>query len=282
MAMTGFYVFSGTGNTLKAASLLVSCLQREGHEAFLERITKDSLARKLPDRIVIAFPVHGFNTPIPVLKFIKSLPSTEKEIPAYIVMTSGEPLSFNNAAYLQAGHLLKKKGFRLYGVFHYVMPYNIIFRHSNPVASRMWNIVKKRCTEDSHTIACSHKHPLQAGLIQRLISLVLRIEHLAMPVIGRGFESAESCTGCGLCVSNCPQNNIMIKDGRASFAGECCGCMACAFSCPHDAVRTSILNHWRVNGKYDFQAKPAKDDEIGRWCRKSYLKYFHTFEKQEN
>ena len=58
--------------------------------------------------------------------------------------------------------------------------------------------------------------------------------------------------------------------------------MACAFSCPEDAVKISVLNAWRVNGQYSFDGAPAEDAEVGRYCRKMYLRYFHESEDGED
>ena len=84
--------------------------------------------------------------------------------------------------------------------------------------------------------------------------------------------------GCGACAARCPERNIRMEGGKPVFGGHCTGCMACAFFCPRDAVRTGILNGWRVNGAYDLTAPPAEDKEVCRYCRKSYLRYFHSYE----
>ena len=48
----------------------------------------------------------------------------------------------------------------------------------------------------------------------------------------------EKCTGCGLCVPNCPEGAIQIIDGKARLVSDlaCDGLGACLGHCPEDAI----------------------------------------------
>jgi ferredoxin len=48
----------------------------------------------------------------------------------------------------------------------------------------------------------------------------------------------EKCTGCGVCVSDCPEGALQIIDGKARLVGDllCDGLGACLKSCPEDAI----------------------------------------------
>ena len=198
----------------------------------------------------------------------------------WFVRTSGEPLALNDAAIVTPRRLLRKRGYLLAGDFYYVMPYNIIFRHSDGMAARMWKIVLSRVGEDAAAMEAGTGSIPRVGPVKRLVSFVLRIEHSAMPWMGKGFRAEESCIGCGTCAAHCPAGNIRMDGGTPQFGGQCFGCMACAFACPKDAVRIGILNGWRVNGGYDFTAPPATDEAVCRYCRRAYLRYFHRWENK--
>lgn len=48
----------------------------------------------------------------------------------------------------------------------------------------------------------------------------------------------DKCTGCGLCVEDCPEGALRIIDGKARLVGDllCDGLGACLTSCPEDAI----------------------------------------------
>lgn len=279
----GFYAFSGTGNTMRVCRLLADELNGLGAKTNIERIFAGSELSDPNDYdgVVIAFPVHAFNAPTALLEFLKTLPKYErgKGKPVWLVRVSGEPLGLNRAAGILPKRILKKRGYAVKGEFSYVMPYNIIFRHSDGMAARMQNAACLLAKRDAQTIFAGEGKLDRNGPFRRFVSFVLRIEHTAMPILGKRFKAGKDCTGCGACVKLCPRGNIEIKDGKPVFHKSCVGCMACAHLCPHDALKISVLNGWRVNGAYRFGGEPATDKEVCRYCRRAYLKYFREAEK---
>lgn len=278
-----FYCFSGTGNTRFACERMIKELEERGHEGKLYMI---SLKSALPapegyDCMVAAYPVHAFNAPTPVIKFLKKLPKSNA-LPVYLLRTSGEPLKLNHASGVLPKRILRRKGYVLRGEFYYVMPYNIIFRHSDGMAARMARTMERRAALDAASLIAGEGNLISNGIFRRSVSFLLRIEHPAMPLIGRTFRVKKSaCASCGQCAEKCPQGNIKLVDGLPKFGGNCIGCMSCALRCPKDAIRISVLNGWRVNGEYSFEGEPAADDEVCRYCRKSYLRYFHESENKK-
>lgn len=273
------YFFSGTGNTRRVCELLMAELNGEGHETILYPIAAGN-APPMPkdaDMLLVGYPVHAFNAPAPVINFLKTLPQGSGRS-CFLVRTSGEPLKLNHAAGITPKRILRRKGFSVKGEFHYVMPYNIIFRHSDGMAARMNLAMERRIADDARSVANNEGALCRNGIFRRIVSFVLRIEHPAIKKIGRRFRVSDDCVGCGKCETVCPQGNIRMQDGKPVFGKNCAGCMGCSFFCPKDALRIGILNGWRVNGEYSFGGAPASDEEVCRYCRKSYLKYFHRYE----
>lgn len=275
-----FCAFSGTGNTYRVAGRIMDGLNELGHETALYKVRYGAEHPLLDvDVVVFCYPVHAFNAPRPMLAFIKSFVGSGQK--AYIVRVSGEPLALNDAAGIKPRRLLRKSGFQVLGEFSFVMPYNIIFRHSDEMAARMWLCAENRAKKAASDIAALVENRCRVNIFKRAVAFTLRIEHVAMPKIGRHFKTTDDCVGCGKCVSLCPVSNITIASGKPEFGKKCAGCMACAFGCPKDAIRISLLNGWRVNGGYAFDGRPASDDEVCSYCHKSYIRYFISSEETE-
>lgn len=280
----GFFAFTGTGNTVRVCKILSNELEANGISTqinMIQDLQNSGIADEY-DKIIVAHPVHGFNTPKPMLDFLSTLPVNRQAKPVYLVRVSGEPLELNNAAGILPKRILAKKGYAVMGEFMYVMPYNIIFHHTDNMATRMETTAKVRATRDVQTIINNECKLTKNSLFNRMVSFVCRLENIALPLSGRHYKTTNECIGCGLCEKLCPTKNIKMKDGKPEFKSSCVGCMGCAFNCPKDAIRTSFLNGWRVNGAYNFNSRPATDDEICNYCKKSYLKYFHEYEQEES
>ncbi|MCX6357716.1 MAG: 4Fe-4S binding protein [Candidatus Aureabacteria bacterium] len=59
----------------------------------------------------------------------------------------------------------------------------------------------------------------------------------------------KACTGCGLCIPNCPEGALQIIDGKARLVSDLCcdGLGACIGHCPEGAIRIEE----REAGAYD-------------------------------
>ena len=270
---TNIYCFSGTGNTIKVAEILKTEIKRLGGEARLADIEKGEL---LPpaDVIVIAYPIYGFNPPLITLDFAKALP--DDVVKVYFLKTSGEPLRLNDASSLPIIKVLEKKGYLICGEYHCVMPYNMVFRHTDELAAKMLITAKERVKQAAKEIASGTSRPIRMPLRARFMRAICQIEHKGMALNGRLYKvDMKKCIKCGKCVKNCPRQNIVYENGSFRFKGDCLGCARCAFTCPRNAVSTGLLNFLKVNGEYDFTRDPDKA-ELPRYCRRSYKRYFEV------
>jgi NAD-dependent dihydropyrimidine dehydrogenase PreA subunit len=257
-------VFSGTGNTLFAARELKKHLEKTAPTDVCEMgqpFTLDGY-----DTIGLGYPVYAYNTPLVFLRYVKKLSTADgiADKNVFIFKTSGEPLRFNNASSIALIRLLKNCAFL--GEYHFLMPYNIIFRFPDNLVKQMVLYVKKYAGKAAENILSGRFSPIKAGILDRIVSFVLKIQRLGGPLCGKFYSiDRKKCSLCLLCVKNCPATNISVQGfpeaARFRFGFKCLMCMRCSFFCPKDAINIGLLNPWKVNGQYDF-AKLEKDDTL--------------------
>ena len=286
--------FSGTGNTLKVAEKYASTFVELGHDA--QTVSVDGLldSKKLPeefltlinnaDLIGFGYPVHAFNAPAPMLKLAKKLPKQASAKRCFVFNTSGEPLKLNNISSIKLTYILKRRRFAVFSEYHYCMPYNIIFRHTDEMAYRMWSTAEQLIPLDVKQIVDNVSHRLKRVFCGGFVAWVMRCEHWGVRINGRQYKIKKECVHCQKCINICPTHNITIKkNGRFRFGRKCVMCMRCAQLCPKDAIKTGWFNKWKVNGVYTFE-KPATEQKqkYNKMLTKSYDKYFAECEARLN
>ena len=278
--------FSGTGNTLKVAEKYASTLRELGHEA--ELVSVDGLPRnkELTDEFLtkltqadllgFGYPVHAFNAPSVMLKLAKFLPKQRSVKCAFIFNTSGEPLKLNNISSIKLTRMLRRRKIVVFSEYHYCMPYNIIFRHTDEMAYKMWHTAEQLIPLDVQQIVEGTPHKLQRVACGGFVAWVMRCEHWGVRINGKHYKVAKQCVHCQQCVKVCPTGNITVrKNGKLRFGRNCLMCMRCAQLCPKDAIKTGWFNKWKVNGAYTFE-KPAtpQTQKYNKMLTQAYDKYF--------
>ena len=275
--------FSGTGNTKKIVDKYVEEFKSNGWDAIAQPIEKDfDLDFSEYDSVGIAYPIHAFNAPANVVAFCKKLPKLENKKQLYIIKTSGEPLKINNISSTKIKHILKRRGYVLTNEYHYVMPYNMIFRHSNAMAYRMWDTAQRLIPIDCKEVIAQKKVKLSFFPMPSFLSWVMRIEHWGGRFNGKKFKVNEKCVHCQQCVKSCPANNISLdEDGNFHFGKNCLMCMRCSFMCPVDAFKIGWFNSWKVNGRYNFNDPDNTEQKSHKnFCKRAYKKYFKRSEEK--
>lgn len=269
--------FSGTGNTKKVVDCFTETFTKEYNDEVTVVKMEDGLSLDINDfdLIGIGYPVHAFNAPSIVLDFCKSLPVANREIRAFIVNTSGEPIKLNNISSLRATKLLKQRNLRVTNEYHYCMPYNMIFRHSDTMAYRMWHTAQLLIPLDVKEIKSNREHYLEPVFMGDFVAWVMRCEHWGGRLNGTRYKVDDKCVHCNKCVKICPTHNITIENGEIKFGNKCLMCMRCAHLCGRDAIKTGWFNSWKVNGAYSFE-KPSKEEQqrYNKMLTSAYERYF--------
>lgn len=280
--------FSGTGNTEKIAKLYQAAFECEGAEVEMKSLPiAEEVDCESYDLVGFGYPIHGFNAPANVLRFAKSLSKCEEKKRAFIFKSSGEPVRMSDVSSLKLIKILKKRNFTVENEYQYCMPYNIIFRHSDEMAYRMWDTAQRVVPVDCREILGGSTRKVRKMFLGGFLAWIMRAEHWGGRLIGRGYKVTNACVHCGKCAKNCPVQNIKITEkGKFKFGKECLICMRCSFSCPTNAIKIGLLNGWKVNGAYSFEppeeSAPTKKDKHAKYCAKAYKRYFENAEKRIN
>lgn len=280
--------FSGSGNTNIVVSKYEESLKNLGFE--VSKFNIENSLDKIPNldsfyKVGFFYPIHGFNSPNIVVKFAKKIEKSTSKRNYFVVMVSGEPLNLNHSSNSRLIRVLKKKNYYLESEYHYVLGYNLVFRHTEEKAYRMYDVMEKIIPLDTKEYFVENKtNKLKRVFLGSFLSFLLRIQFPFYKVNGKLFRiNNKKCIKCMMCMNNCPVHNITYSKDKFHFSSKCLMCARCSFSCPKDAVRIGILNFWRVNGKYKYKPTSIQEvDKHSRYCKKSFKRYFDKAEERIN
>ena len=287
MKVVIFY-FSGTGNTERVVRKWKESSESFGVSVDLVKIEKDEFDfSKINeyDKIGFAYPIHAFNAPENVWKYARKFPKIENSKKVFVIMVSGEYMNMNHSSDYKLARILKRRNLIIESEYHYLMPYNMIFRHTEKRAYEMYETMNKLVPIDVKEYLVDNKpHLIKKHHFVGWFIFILRIEQWFSGVNGRLYRvNNKKCIKCMKCVNNCPVKNIEYVNGKFKFHGNCLLCTRCSFNCPTDAFSIGILNSWRVNKPYSF--KPVDYQEVDkhkRYCKKSYERYYKEAEARIN
>jgi|LAHS01.1.fsa_nt_gb ferredoxin len=275
------YYFTGTLNTERIAQ----SFQKElGKDGLLYRVgypNQDFPDPRNFDLIGIGYPIHAFNTPWAFLQFLKQFPRAQGKR-YFIFKVSGEPIHMNDASSAAILSLLGKKGYRCIQEFHYLMPYNIVFRHSDGMAKKMWLTSERMVSHNAERLKNGIEDKLKRHPFIYLLSLPYRIEWPFAKTNGRHFKvDLRKCSKCLRCIRSCPMQNITYEEGKFHFGNRCTLCLNCSFYCPRNAITPGLFRHgWKLNGSYHLESL-ANDPSVKmpnefheKLYNRAYRKYY--------
>lgn len=278
------FSISGTGNTRMLSSMLKKYFEKYDAAVKEYRIKDYMYGEPLPDTtdydfIGIGYPIHAFNAPMPVIKFVERLPNGHGQR-IFIFKTSGEPFSPNHAASIVLIKKLEKKGYKLIFERHFLMPYNIMFRYPDSLVKQIV-VTNERLSQG---MACSILNGniarVDYSLPARLNSFNFRyIMHYGAKVNGKLYMVNKNCTLCKKCIRECPSQNISCRNGKIKFGWNCFMCMSCVLKCPTKAISIGLLDPWALHGRYDFGRIMHGDDISSSYVNRKTAGYFKLFNK---
>ena len=248
------YSFSGTGNSRNAALWLARSAEEQHIK--VEHIDISQLKLRSmqspPDGALIVFisPVHGFNYPPIMVKFIARFPPGKNEV---VLMNTRAGMlikrwitpGLSGITFYLSALILLAKGYSIKSMFPVDLPSNWIFIHpglNERVVNYLHDRNKERIAVFARKIfAGKRDFKCLREIIQDLLVTPIAILYYC---IGRFFLSktyyaSSACDNCGLCMRNCPVKAIIEEDKRPFWTYRCESCMRCIGNCPKKAIETA-------------------------------------------
>lgn len=252
------FYFSGTGNTEIVANMIMKELYKHDYQTTLIRI-EDVLKEQLEinldkyDLIGIGCQIIGFGTPSIVNKFVCMLPNVpDKKV--FIFRTAGGVAPINYNASKPIIRKLARKGFEVFYERVFSISSNWVVKFDNAVIIKLFDATSKKVAIMSEELVNGKKRFLKTGSRLRiLMEIAMPIFSKFFPLVGKDLIINETCSHCGLCIKNCPANNIYNKKGKIKFRLSCNSCMRCVYLCPKSAIGFRFLTFFPIPGGYNIQ-----------------------------
>lgn len=247
------FYFSGTGNSRYVAERVA-----EATGDTLISITKDEMYNNpkyvLQDeeKLGFVFPIYWWGMPSLVEEFIEKM-NIQVKNDNYIYGISTYGLESHNGL-KDLEKILLEKHICLHAVFEVKMVDNYVVGYDIADEKKQEKICKAAQETIEHIICdINNKKTIKiTDLIGTTIkpfvhSFYKRTDHK------NNFYTTDACTGCGLCVKNCPCKVIKMEQDRPMWKENCSFCLKCIHSCPARALqygkgtekRSRYLNHMR-------------------------------------
>ena len=229
------------------------------------------------DLVGFSYPIYGFNAPLPFEQYVKKLqfPRGQK---FFIYKNSGETLAMNNASSRLLLRRMKRRGCMCVGEYHFVMPYNIHFPFERDFVRQILQMNEKQLDIMLYDLDNGIVNKIPSNPIYNLAAFFVSIQKIGGWVNSFFYRAdKDRCVKCGLCVKNCPRENIRLQDGKIQFGHRCDMCMRCSFYCPTDAISIGFLEGWHVNGAYDFKGIEQDTSPMKPYITKDSTGFYKCF-----
>ena len=185
--------------------------------------------------IVIVYPVHNYDMPHMVQRFIKSAEFDRNAFIGGIITHGGDK---GNALFTLKS-LLAEKEIKLSYANDLFMPVNsrIMYgRTTDKVDERLGNAKDKIVTLIAPELLNKLENAdslKKNGFIKAMTNLVEKpfLKSRFTPIV-----QSENCISCGICQKVCPVENITMEDEGAVIESHCESCLSCMHWCPEVAI----------------------------------------------
>jgi ferredoxin len=208
------------------------------------------------EHLVLLYPIHGFNAPRTVKRFVKNLPSGRYGDVSLIGVGCTNNW-VNQAVSADLRKLLAAKGYPVILDEILGMPLTFVMAFPDAVARKSIADSEQRVKEISKQLLDGTKSDGSETVIEfksRLLNFVGKIEPLASRMFGPELHANSQCNSCGICWKNCPSGNIKSNaKGLPKFGFSCLMCMRCIYNCPTKAISPRFSKFLPIKNGYSLK-----------------------------
>ncbi len=267
--------YTGTRGTMRVAEAFDRSFRAADYTTSLQRIREGASFNYFNEALtVLIFPVHSFCAPQAVYDWIESLPPTNRKPTVVISVSGGGEMTGNTACRHNTIKKLEIKGYSVFYEEMIIMPSNCIVSTKPPIAKLLLEVMPEKVDAIVQDLIRGRARRTKPQLIDYIIARIGEREKKTTKKFGREIVVADSCDGCGLCVENCPANNITLVDNKAVFADQCELCLSCIYICPQRALEAGYGRTMVVREGYDLDALEEYEVDTRRLDIKKYTRGF--------
>ncbi len=244
--------FSPTGNTKFLAKNLSELL--DTNNVFqLDKTDYDEIGES--EHLILMYPIHGFNPPRTVKRFIKHLPEGLFNKVSLIAVGCNE-LWVNDAVSLKLRKYFTKKNTEIVVDEVLAMPLTFVMKFPDDVKKKTIEEASETVIKLAARIKENDTSNRKIKFKSKVINLVGKMESPAARMFGLELHAKKSCTSCGICWNNCPEFNIKPnKKNKPKFGFSCSMCMRCIYNCPEKSITPYLSKFLTIKGGYQLEDK---------------------------
>lgn len=237
--------FSGTGGTERIVNAFENELLKR--DCIVSKVVldyskqassddPDSLLKSC-DLVILLFPVHAFDAPLPIYHWIEKVNVANKKIAVLSVSGGGEAWP-NTGCRNNCCKALEEKGFDIIYEKMMVMPSNWVFNVNDHKSMWLIKVIPDKVSQilDSIFQGKIRRTHFKKGFLQKYIT---KLEKDNANKFAEDLKIDNNCFSCGSCAKCCPVNNIEIVDKKPVFKDKCVMCFRCIYACPSKAIKSN-------------------------------------------
>ena len=247
------YCFSGTGNSVKVAGWMKEVAGERQLPCEITNIgSRPSVPPQKPESgelLVFTSPIHGFNYPPLMLKFLLRFPRGHNRV---VLMNTRAGMligkfitpGVTGIAFYLAAFFLAIKGYRIQALKAVDMPSNWVSLHPGLNQPTVLYLHQRNIERVKRFASKIYDGKRFFRCLLEVYDLLLLPVAAGYYFIGRfflakTFVASADCNQCGKCLEACPVKAIRMVDNRPFWTLSCESCMHCMSYCPVKAIETN-------------------------------------------